>query len=136
MWSIFFLTSYTAILQIVFIALDHKDNCKFPVLASPSKMRGVSFLIGSKKFLIAEIDHKNILCSDNPLVYNIKNIYELTIYIILCIWAKYIIRELWKRSLESIKWSWKSRFNSSASSFEHISVFQQTTRVFFIVYLI
>ena len=72
------------ILQIVFIALDHKDNCKFPVLASPSKMRGVSFLIGSKKFLIAEIDHKNI-CSDNPLVYNIKNIYELTIYIILCI---------------------------------------------------
>ena len=52
-------------------------------------MRGVSFLIGSKKFLIAEIDHKNI-CSDNPLVYNIKNIYELTIYIFLCVSQKYL----------------------------------------------
>ena len=117
-WSIYFSFFTTPqnitviILQIVFIALDHKDNCKFPVLASPSKMRGVSFLIGSKKFLIAEIDHKNILCSDNPLVYNIKNIYELTIYIILCIWAKSTL-ELWKRSLDSIKWSWKLKFNSS-----------------------
>ena len=135
-WSIYFSFFTTPqnitviILQIVFIALDHKDNCKFPVLASPSKMRGVSFLIGSKKFLIAEIDHKNILCSDNPLVYNIKNIYELTIYIILCIWAKYIIRELWKRSLESIKWSWKSRFNSRASSLHIFLYFNKQLECF------
>ena len=121
------------ILQIVFIALDHKDNCKFPVLASPSKMRGVSFLIGSKKFLIAEIDHKNI-CSDNPLVYNIKNIYELTIYIFLCVSQKYL--GIMEEKLRINKMILKTKIQLKFQQFAHISVYQQTTRVFFIANLI
>ena len=117
----------------MFIALDHKDNCKFPVLASPSKMRGVSFLIGSKKFLIAEIDHKNI-CSDNPLVYNIKNIYELTIYIFLCVSQKYL--GIMEEKLRINKMILKTKIQLKFQQFAHISVFQQTTRVFFIANLI